>query len=189
VKWTAIVPIKAAAERKQRLASSLSPERRLLLSEMLLSAVVATLKASDTIERVMILANEPLQDVEVGWIEDRGRGLNDELTLARRGLPDASLLVVHADLPFLHSDDVAAMAQAGRSGVAIAPDRHSKGTNAVALMPRHTFRFRFGEASFLAHCAQGVPATAVIDTPGLALDIDTPDDIARAVARGFILPG
>lgn len=186
--WTAIVPIKPAGERKRRLAPMLSPAQRLALSEVLLAHVLETLRASAQVSRVLLLAGDRPKERGEDWIEDRGRGLNAELGFARQLLPEEPLLVVHADLPFLQASDIAAMTRAAVPGIAIAADRHGKGTNAVALQPDRPFRFAFGEESLLAHCRQTVSAAAVVDTAGLALDLDTPEDVARAVARGFALP-
>lgn len=66
------------------------------------------------------------------------------------------------------------------SYVAIVPDRHGTGTNALVLSPPGAIRPAFGEGSRARHVAAareaGVPF-AVEELPSLALDLDTPADI------------
>ncbi len=64
--------------------------------------------------------------------------------------------------------------------VAIVPDRHGTGTNALALAPPDAIAPSFGEGSCARHVAAareaGVPY-AVEELPSLALDLDTPADV------------
>lgn len=66
------------------------------------------------------------------------------------------------------------------SYVAIVPDRHGTGTNALVLAPPRAIRPAFGEGSCARHVAAareaGVPF-AVEELPSLALDLDTPADV------------
>jgi 2-phospho-L-lactate guanylyltransferase len=122
-----------------------------------------------------------------GWHRDEERGLNPELEAARASLGAVPLLVIHADLPLVAvADIVALLERAEQHGVAIAPDRHGEGTNAVAIA-RGDFRFAFGLGSYALHHAQAGDA-AQVDRLGLALDCDTPDDLDQACAAGFAFP-
>jgi len=76
------------------------------------------------------------------------------------------------------------------SYVAIVPDRHGSGTNALVLAPPAAIGPAFGEGSCERHVAAargaGVPF-AVEELPSLALDLDTPADaiaLTRALAEG-----
>ena len=100
------------------------------------------------------------------------------------------LAVLHGDLPTLSSDDIRALLAAvpRPAGVAIAPDRAGTGTNGLAMRPASAIPFRFGVGSFAAHAAATAEAgvsVAVVRRPGLAFDLDTPDDLTSwlAVAR------
>jgi 2-phospho-L-lactate guanylyltransferase len=70
-------------------------------------------------------------------------------------------------------------------GVVIVPDRHGTGTNALVLSPPDAIEPAFGPGSFARHVAAaeaaGVPHR-VEEVPGLALDVDTPDDLAELAA-------
>jgi 2-phospho-L-lactate guanylyltransferase len=188
MRWTAILPLKPAAERKGRLAGILSPEARARLTETLLDHAVTALRGCGKIGPIHLLSASAPRDWSEGWIADAGRGLNRELSAARFMLGAVPLVVVHPDLPLLSSEDVEALVDAGAAnGVAVAPDRHRTGTNAVALAAKIAFEFRFGPGSFLAHRDQGVAPGAVIGTAGLMLDLDTPEDLECALRGGFLL--
>ncbi len=93
----------------------------------------------------------------------------------------APIAVFHADLPRLGAEDVAALLAAGeRGGCAIAPDRHGTGTNALAIGDGRAFSFAFGADSFARHRAQAGERFEIVTRPGLALDVDTPDDLRIA---------
>ncbi|PFG44421.1 2-phospho-L-lactate guanylyltransferase [Isoptericola jiangsuensis] len=139
--------------------------------------------------------------------EPAGRpGLNVALEHARtavRAVGPGRLLVVHADLPLLTGDDVAAVL-AGPGDVVVATDRHGTGTNLLAVPlgssgdAARPFGFRFGAGSRAAHeqeaAASGLTC-AVVDRPGTALDLDTLadwDDLptgARRWLRDVVGPG
>ncbi|MDO6414476.1 2-phospho-L-lactate guanylyltransferase [Sphingomonas sp. BIUV-7] len=173
--WHALVPIKAAADRKTRLADRLSPGERIALSERMLRHVLAILQATEAIGSITLLASDPV----AGWygarLSDDGRGLNAEVQAAAARIGDP-LLVIHADLPALAVADIRALTHAGRNGVALAADRHRRGTNAIALGRRDDFVFAFGPDSLARHRTQ-CSATAIIERPGLALDIDVFEDL------------
>ncbi len=78
-------------------------------------------------------------------------------------------------------------AASGEPSVAIAPDRLGTGTNGLGLAPLGIIGFRFGAGSFAAHLAEaraaGVEPT-IVARPGLAFDLDTPEDLARWLELG-----
>ncbi|MFE4464507.1 2-phospho-L-lactate guanylyltransferase [Oerskovia sp. NPDC056781] len=88
------------------------------------------------------------------------------------------LLVAHADLPALTTDDVEALL-AEDAPVVVATDRTRSGTNLLVLDADAPFSFRFGVGSLEAHLAEarlrGVRA-AVVQRTGTAVDLDTLDD-------------
>ncbi len=185
MKWTAIVPFKAKPEPKSRLADALTAPDRIALARRLLAHVTQVLGGHREIEETVLLAAERPQSWTGPWIADQGRGLNGELEAARLSLGERWLLIVHADLPLLRAAELdALLGAAARSGSAIAPDRHGSGTNALALCDASVLAFCFGPDSFRRHRAQ-LPDAAIVKEEGLGLDLDTPADLARAIARGF----
>jgi 2-phospho-L-lactate guanylyltransferase len=94
--------------------------------------------------------------------------------------------VLHSDLPLLAAADVTRLIDsAERGGLAIAPDRHGSGTNAIAIADQRPFDFAFGADSYRLHRRQAGSGWRLVAAPGLAIDIDTPGDLALATARGF----
>ena len=178
MRWTALLPLKPVGARKTRLSAMLSADERDRLAVRLLSHVAGVLRDSPAIERLVLLASVAVPGWSGDWLPDEERGLNAELTAARAALGTVPLMVVHADLPLLAAADIAALSKAGASGCAIAADRHGRGTNAIALRADHPFRFAFGADSLAAHRAQG--PSILVERAGLALDIDTPEDLALA---------
>ncbi len=182
--WTALVPIKAMASRKSRLSSHLSPSERARLSEFMLDHVLDRLSACAQIARVLILSPAPVGSTP--RVQDLGRGLNEELTHARYALGAGPLLVIHADLPLLQTDEIDGLLDAARiCGRAIAPDRHRRGSNAVALADAAPVSWHFGPGSFARHRAAFPPGHAVIERRGLLLDCDTQADLMAAQEHGF----
>lgn len=178
VSWSAIVPLKAAIDRKTRLAPVLGPDERISLSHYMARTVIAALAQSSGVDRIIVLSPAPVSAPGATWIKDRGTGFNGELARTRDFLGGPTL-VIHADLPFLSGADVTTLLEAaGDQGMALAPDRRREGTNAIALADARPFRFAFGPGSFRAHCVQG--PCAAVERPGLALDIDVPEDLRLA---------
>jgi 2-phospho-L-lactate guanylyltransferase len=97
------------------------------------------------------------------------------------------MMQVPADIPLITPEDVGALLQAHSDApaVTLAPSRDERGSNAVVYSPADLLPLRFGDDSFLPHLrrarALGIEP-CVLKRPGLALDVDTPDDLAAFVA-------
>jgi 2-phospho-L-lactate guanylyltransferase (CobY/MobA/RfbA family) len=73
-----------------------------------------------------------------------------------------------------------------RFDVVIAPSWDSRGTNAVLMRPPDALHLRFGSWSFLPHVKQAKRrgfSYKVVRLPRVALDVDTPADLARLVPQ------
>jgi len=186
--WTALVPIKQANGRKSRLAGRLSLPDREALADRMFRHVIATLRSVREISDVVVLC----ACVPDGWsgrsVRDDGSGLNQNLAAACNLLGGRRIAILHGDLPFLSVADVCALLVAADCGYAIAPDRHQTGTNGLALLSTSDFPFAFGENSFAAHRLARAGACVVVQRTGLAVDIDTPDDLGVAHGLGMALP-
>ncbi len=181
--WQAVIPLKTSAARKTRLAPRLNETERRALTETMFAHVAAIVAATPGIACVTVLSDAPPPGWHGALAVDKGRGLNSELEEFARGHGGSKLLIVHADLPLLCEDDVAALLQAGESGCAIAPDRHATGTNALALRNSTAFPLAFGPGSFAHHRAAAGTDARIVIRRGLAFDIDTPADLDAVKAR------
>ena len=186
--WTAILPLKFSADRKSRLAPVLSGMERQRLGDRMAHHVITELRAVFAIEDIIMLSPRPVQDWPVRHVLDHGRGLNAELDAVTATIPD-HMLIIHGDLPLVTAQDIITLLDAAEaSGGAIAPDRHGRGTNALALCKRPgDLSFAFGADSFSLHQQRIGNVLNIIHRMGLACDIDTPDDLAYARTQNFTL--
>ena len=191
-----IVPHRGLERAKTRLAGVLDPSERAALAERLLRHVLDAAVATGH-EVVVISPDSGLGTLAAAagaqLAVQHGMGLNAGLAEARdESLRDGMdvLAVLHGDLPDLAPDDITALliAVSGPGpAVAIAPDAAARGTNGLALRPPDAIGFHFGRDSLAAHRAAAELSGArltVVDRPGLAFDVDTPQDLATWLERG-----
>lgn len=100
-----------------------------------------------------------------------------------------SALILPADLPTVTAADIAtlwSLVQMMPSPAAvIAPDAREEGTNALLLRPPQALMPRFGGHSFQRHLAAARAAginIRVYRAPGLARDVDRPEDLCYLTA-------
>ena len=175
-----LIPVKAFADAKVRLASALSADERRALARSMAERVV---RAAGELPVAIVC-----DDADVaGWaaaldlivITAPGRGLNRAVEfgvdhLAREGM--RQVIVAHADLPL--ANDLQWVARFG--GVTLVPDRREDGTNVACVPTGAGFRFAYGPGSFARHAAEARRcglALRVVRRPDLAWDVDQPDDL------------
>jgi 2-phospho-L-lactate guanylyltransferase len=183
----AVIPVKPPPERKSRLSAMLDRTARDALVLRMARHVAETAARAPGIDRVAFVAPsaEGLPE-DVPVLVDEGRGLSAAAARALGQLTEASRVVIVAgDLPLVTPAELELLAAAPAGTVAIAPDRHGRGTNALSLpLPAAAgFGFAFGEDSFARHCAEvrrlGLEL-AIVRGEGLARDVDEPADLADA---------
>lgn len=176
-----VVPVKAFAVAKLRLAEVLAPAERVALARVMATHVIAAagpLHVAVVCDDDEVAAFAVERGAEVLWTP--GLGLNGAVTEGVRRLAAVGVdevVVAHADLPF--AADLAAVA--GRSGTAtIVADRHDAGTNVLAVPAAAGFAFAFGPRSFARHRAEAARlglAERLVHDRGLAWDVDVPADL------------
>ena len=183
-----LVPVKALAEAKGRLAPEVGPLQRRLLAIAMFEDVVAALQAVAGLERPVVVS----PDREV-WRradamgcrvveEPAGAGdLNGALAAAAATANGSGLLVVAADLPLASAAGLERVLAAATAPVAVVPSHDGGGTNVLAWRDPASFAPSFGPASAARHLA--VPGAVRVDEPGLALDVDTADDLRLVAGR------
>ena len=186
-----IIPVKAPGEGKLRLADVLDNDARTRLVGAMLDQVLDAVSAARFVDRICILGpSRHGQSTAIPLLGDPGGGLNAALTraLVEAQAAGASRVVfIAADLPRLTPRDVESLAGSADGTVAIASDRHGTGTNAIALpLPQAAgFTFAYGPDSFTRHDAEAFRLGLDIDivaSPGLARDVDVPEDLRDAAA-------
>jgi len=185
-----LVPVKALGEAKGRLAPVLAPLQRRLLALAMFEDVVAALQAVPALDAPVVVS----PDREI-WRradalgckvveEPPGAGdLNRALMHAAEAIgAGAPLLVVAADLPLATAAGLdRVLAEAAGAPVAVVPSHDGDGTNVLAWRDPASFRPGFGAGSAARHLA--VPGAVAVDEPGLALDVDTVEDLRLVAGR------
>jgi 2-phospho-L-lactate guanylyltransferase len=181
----AVIPAKPASEGKSRLAGVLAAEQRIRLNEHLFRRTLAIVCAVIPPAHVMVVSRDPsflgiAAAAGAHALTEHGYELNQALQQAA-DFPrlTGGLLAISADLPTLTAADLQALL-AAPDAVAIAPDRLGQGTNALLTNPAGCIPFCFGDNSFALHCAAAARlglAPRLISRPGLAFDLDTPEDL------------
>ena len=186
----AIVPVATIEGAKTRLGESLDAEERRDLVERLLARTLGAVLAVEQLADVLVVS--PDREVlglaaQTGarTLRQRTSGLNAGVAEARDDLVAGgaeAIVVLPIDLPFVTPEAVGELLAAlgdRDAAVALTPDRHGTGTNALALRPPDVIEFAFGPDSRAAHRAAAERAGAAyreVDGP-LAVDLDTPDDL------------
>src|SRR5205814_1903417 len=107
--------------------------------------------------------------------------------LAKNGA--GGMLTLPGDIPLVTAAEIAQLLDAHRPAPAftIAPSHDELGSNAVIVSPPDAVSLRFGDNSFFPHLAaaeaRGIRPT-VLPLPGIALDIDNPDDLRHFAQLG-----
>ena len=196
MKATAIIPVKRFGGAKQRLLSALDRPQRAAVVKAMLIDVLAAVAAMERIERVIVVTGEgraerialrhaqrsttPLEVLRDP--DDRGHSEAATLGIIRAlSLGAGCSALLPGDCPLLDPkelDDAVGRMSPGR--VAVVPDRHGTGTNALLLCPADAIGPAFGEGSMERHRERAEKAgyeAAVEPLESLALDLDTADDL------------
>jgi 2-phospho-L-lactate guanylyltransferase len=190
VKATAVLPVKRFSGAKQRLAAGIDDERREALVAAMLEDTLEAIAGARSIERTIVVSGDPVAQeiVTASAAEvlpdpaDEGHVAAALAGIARAEADGAGCVVLlPGDCPLLDPKELDSLLTGLPARfVAVVPDRHGTGTNALALAPPGAIRPAFGEGSRALHVAAareaGVPY-AVEELPSLALDLDTPADV------------
>lgn len=192
-----LVPVKYMVDAKQRLSSILNPEERFALAQAMCEDVLQVLANWRERSPVAVVTTDSFaRDLAARFnfevIADDNSGETRAIEMAtavckERGA--SSTLVIPADIPLIDDAELQKIVDnAPPSGAVLVPDAAGRGTNAAWRSPSDLFPLRFGNDSFLPHRAaanaMGLPCV-VLELPGIARDIDRPEDLFElAAARG-----
>jgi 2-phospho-L-lactate guanylyltransferase len=189
----AVVPIRSLRHGKTRLSPVLSKVARETLLRGIADRVVTAAVDSGRIETILVVSPEA---ETLDWAAGFGpavvampqpehrAGLNGAIDAGRAWALDhgaSALVSLFADLPLIMPDDIRGLVDRTEP-VVLGPDRRGEGTNALLLRLAERgpeFRFAFGDGSLVKHLDEARRLrlnAAMHEAPGIAFDLDTPDD-------------
>ena len=195
MKTLAILPVKSFGAAKQRLAESLGAGSRQALAQAMFADVLGALRRTDELDEIAVVTSDPAAESAA-----RGHGVLVLADTVQAGQSQAAqigiqhalahgfdrVVLVPGDTPLVQPADLAGLMARSGQGVSVVPDRHGTGTNALVLTPPDAIEPSFGPDSRARHVAAaadaGVPLR-VDEVAALALDVDTPDDLAALAAE------
>jgi len=186
-----LVPVKNLAQAKQRLGSAMPQSARTQLAQAMTHDVLSAITEWGKMPCAVVTGD--------GWVRDLAGRLGIEvmadphdagetgaIEMATRNCVARGCeftLVLPADIPLLGMADLDAIAgHRPARGSLLVPAADGRGTNAALRSPADLFPLRFGNDSFLPHmaAARGTDLPCVvIDLPGIALDVDRPEDLPQ----------
>jgi 2-phospho-L-lactate guanylyltransferase len=194
----AVLPAKDLVDAKTRLADALSPAERRLLFRTMYEDVLIALSQTTSLDGVAVVTRDP----EAGAVaesydarlipepENQGQTAAIERAAATLKADGAEgIITIPGDTPLISAAEIEAVlaAHITTPGMTIVPAHDRRGSNCIAVSPPGLFPFSFGNDSFQPHLAAARRlglAPRILDLPGIALDIDTPDDLRLLIERG-----
>ncbi len=205
MRTTAIIPIKRFGQAKRRLLDRLDRSQRAAIVKAMLADVLVAVTAVEAVERVILVTGEGRAEkvalrhaqrvktpIEVlRDPDDHGHSEAATLGIIRaKSLGAQAVALLPGDCPLLDPAElVAALERLQPGRIAVVPDRHGTGTNALLMAPADAIGPAFGEGSAERHRDRAERAgyeVAVEPIASLGLDLDTPDDLtalAEALAE------
>jgi 2-phospho-L-lactate/phosphoenolpyruvate guanylyltransferase len=193
---TAVVPVKRFAVAKSRLALGVEETRRPELVAAMVADVLEAIASARLVERTIVVSQEPraaelAAAAGADLLSDFDDAGHSAAALAGIAAAEAAgagcVALLPGDCPLLDPRELDKMLTGvPHPYVAVIPDRHGTGTNALVLAPPSAIEPSFGEGSRARHVAAaraaGIPYS-VEELPSLGLDLDTPADIVALTMR------
>lgn len=193
---TAVVPVKRFAVAKSRLAPGVEETRKPELVAAMVADVLEAISEARLVERTIVVSQEP-RAAELAAaagaellsdFQDSSHSAAALMGIAAAEAAGAECVaLLPGDCPLLDPRELDKMLTGvPDSYVAVIPDRHGTGTNALVLAPPSAIEPSFGEGSRERHVAAARAAGiayGVEELPSLGLDLDTPADIVALTMK------
>jgi len=199
MKVSVLLPIKRFSASKQRLAPFLSAAVREALALAMTRDVMNALTQAARISDITVLTCDPAaievvrpfgvriiaDDMDSGHNRAAAAGIRNV-----RAAGAANVMMVPIDVPLITGPEIDAVVEAHSTrpqALTIVPSRDGSGTNCTLASPPGLVEPLFGPGSFKLYCDAARAAGAdlrVVQSRGLGLDIDTPDDIEMFLRTG-----
>ena len=196
-----VLPLKNPEYAKTRLAPALTHEERQKLFRAMAEDVLAALSAAEGLEGTVVVTRDTwaqglAEKYGAAVLEERrNRGQSPAVSdavaaLARVGAGAA--LALPGDVPLVSPAEIDRVlaAHGPAPAVTMTPAADGRGTNCMACSPPDIIPFHFGHDSFEPHKAEagalGIEPRIVAGLPGIALDVDKPEDLRMLLAQGGV---
>jgi len=160
------------------------------------SDVLAALSRAERVDRIAVVTGDlAAEELSLGFAmvlrdeEEAGQSKAAEVGIRHAQAAGYDrVLLVPGDTPLIDPAEVDLLldrTEAAGVAVAVVPDRHGTGTNALVLNPPDALAPAFGPDSLRRHVAAAKSAARshrVEPSGSLAHDVDTPDDLAELIA-------
>lgn len=194
----AIIPVKETSDAKQRLAPVLSARLRQALALAMIEDVLEAVAGVTGLGGAILVTVEPQAEILARryGMQTLADGAQDGHTgavnagarhLVAQGR--STLLTLPGDLPLITTADIETLiaAHGPAPSFTIAPAHDDLGSNAILISPPQAVPLRFGENSFFPHLAAARAHSiepCVLRLPGIAFDIDNPQDLHHFARLG-----
>lgn len=186
----AIVPVKPLKYAKSRLSAVLSSEQRYELAGAMFRHVLSVVSTVPEVSGVLVISRDTkalaiaremgAKTIQESAISDLNPALMRATMIVKSWRVDG-VLILPADLPFVHADDIQGLIKLGKHGsIVIATDHNGDGTNALLVRPPGLIQFDYGPGSYQRHIRSAKGAGIEVRTyhsARLASDIDVPADL------------
>jgi len=190
-----LVPVKEPARSKQRLAGVLDPDEREGLVLAMLQDVLMAIRDIAVFDGVLLVSRSPkVQALARDFVTDTFMDSPDSdhsraVTEANRYLIERhgvkSSLAISGDIPRVTAKDIRQIVTQ-HDRLTLVPNDTGEGTNAILASPPNAIQCQFGGPSLERHvtsaAAAGLPVS-VVRNENIAMDIDEPGDLERAVTE------
>jgi len=185
---TVLLPVKDFKDSKQRLVSALDANTRAELARAMLTDVLNAIARARTPQRVVVFSSaEEIMELAKTFgfdavFEKSVAGHSAAVNAMVEELSQAStrILSIAADLPRLVPSEIDFALDAASEPITLIPSRNWTGTNGVVFITPARITMEYGEGSFRRHLSKAAATglrSDVMNLPGIAFDIDTPEDL------------
>src|SRR2546426_2398108 len=185
---TVVLPVKDFANAKQRLSGALDGSARAGLARAMCLDVLQALARTRVPERVIVFtaADEVIQMTRpFGFDVVFERSVDGHSAAVNHMVSElvsnsARIVSIASDLPRLVPSEIDFAMDAASEPVTLIPSRDWTGTNGVVFLSPAHIAMDYGEGSFRRHLSKAAAAghrADVMSLPGIAFDIDTPEDL------------
>lgn len=189
-----LVPVKALARAKARLAPDFDDDARRAIAGALLDDALALCVSAEFLDWWVVSEDEEVLSrasaAGLKTVVDPGEGLNAAIAAGMAQAVAAgaeSLTIVPSDVPLAYRGDLVDLLDTGAtSDVVLVPAGDDGGTNALYLSPPDLIEPAFGPGSLQRHIALAEKRRyrcTILSLPRLALDVDTPADVDQFLGR------